>query len=246
VKISKVRYTKVQFVLFLFLLTLGTLSSAQAGTVEEVEDNAARLESSANWGVHLSTGKIAVDPSLVLYSDAASKTIVTLPKHISEAAATLGATVRADGGFEFADGTVVFPIVGELVIRVGNEPEGLLEESGLPVVDIGGVRLMSPVSNADAVTQAKAALKAGTRDWIGEQRVRSWRICSGCIRCPQGCIGLSFYQGNSYRPCVFSWPWKRCTERFDFRCIRTDFNCRNCTGAIVGESASVDLNCGGC
>ena len=237
---------KIRSVLFLFLLMLatGALFSAQAATVE---DNAARLEASASWGVDLTSGKIAIDPSLVVYSDAASQTIVIHPEHVSEAAATLGATVLADGSFEFPDGLVVRPVVGQLAIRVGNEPDGLLEDSGLPVVDIGRVRLIPPVSDADAVTQAKAAQAAGAGPWIGEQRTRSWRKCSGCTGCPQGCNGLSLYQGNSYRSCNFSWwPGDRCTDRFDFRCRRTDFNCRNCTGAIVGQSATVDWSCGAC
>lgn len=234
---------KIQAVLFLLLLAAGTLFSAEAGTIE---DDAALLEASASWGVDLTSGKIAIDPSLVVYSDAGSQTIVIHPNHVSEAAATLGATVRADGSFEFADGSVVVPIVGELAIRVGNEPDGLLEDSGLPTVEIGRVRLIPPASDAESVAQAQAAQEMAAGNWIGERRVRSWRTCSGCTRCPQGCIGLSFYQGNSYRSCSFSWPWNRCTETFDFRCIRTDFNCRNCTGAIIGESASVDWSCGGC
>ena len=242
-KIATGKSMKSQSILFLFLLTLGMLSTAQAGTVD---DNAARLDASASWGVDLDSGKIAIDPSLVVYSDAASRTIVIHPKHVSEAAATLGATVREDGSFQLPNGSVVFPVVGELAIRVGNEPDGLIEDSGLPTVEIERVRLIAPTSNADAVTQAQAALKAGTEEWIGEQRVRSWRTCSGCAGCPRGCTGLSFYQGNNYKYCTFSWPWNRCTERFDFRCRRTDFNCRNCTGAIIGESASVDWSCGGC
>lgn len=236
---------KVRSVLFLFLLMLatGALVSAQQGTVE---DNAARLEASASWGVDLTSGKIAIDPSLVVYSDAPSQTIVINPKHIFEAAETLGATVLADGSFEFPDGLVVVPVVGQLAIRVGNEPEGLIEDSGLPAVDIGRVRLIPTVSDADAVTKANAARAAGVGPWIGEQRTRSWRTCSGCTGCPQGCNGLSLYQGNSYRSCNFSWPWNRCTDRFDFRCRRTDFNCRNCTGAIIGQSATVDWSCGSC
>lgn len=234
---------KIQSVLFLLLLALMTVSSAEAGTVAE---NEARLESSASWGVDLTSGRVAIDAALVVYSDAASKRIVINAKYASEAAATLGATLRPDGGFEFSDGTVVYPIVGQVAIRVGNEPQGLLEDSGLPIVDIESVQLISAVSNASAVKQAQAAQQTAAGTWIGEQRTRSWRTCSGCTRCPQGCQGLSFYQGNSYKSCSFSWPWNRCTERFDFRCIRTDFNCRNCTGAIIGESASVDWSCGGC
>jgi hypothetical protein len=244
-RIAKNKYT-FQSVLFLFLLTLVMLPSVQAAT-GTVEDNAARLDASASWGVDLNSGKIAVDPSLVVYSDANSKTIVAHPKRLSEAAASLGATVRPDGAFEFPDGTVIIPVLGELSIRVGNEPEGLLEDSGLPIVDIERVRLISPVSNAGTVAQAQAARKlGGAKEWIGEQRVRSWRTCGGCAGCPRGCNGLSFYQGNNYKYCTFSWPWNHCTERFDFRCRRTDFNCRNCTGAIIGESASVDWSCGGC
>jgi hypothetical protein len=230
--------------LFLLMLAMGSLVSAQQPTVE---DNAARLEASASWGVDLTSGQIAIDPSLVVYSDAASQTIVIHPNHVSEAAATLGATLRADGSFAFPDGVVVVPVVGQAVIRVGNEPDGLLEESGLPVVDIGRVRLIPPVSDADAVAKVHAAQAAGTvGPWIGEQRTRSWRKCSGCTGCPQGCNGLSLYQGNSYRSCNFSWWWDRCTDRFDYRCKRTDFNCRNCTGAIIGQSATVDWSCGGC
>lgn len=236
---------KIQALLFVLMLAAGSLFSAGAGTLEE---NEARLESSANWGVDLTSGRIAADPSLVLYAEETSRTIVTLPNHRNEAAATLGATVRQDGSFEFPDGTVVFPILAEAVIRVGNEPAGLLEESGLPIVDIESVRLIPVVSTAQSVTQAQEKAQAGETagPWIGEQRRRSWRKCSGCTKCPQGCIGLSFYQGNNYRSCNFSWPWDRCTETYDFRCRRTDFNCRNCTGAIVGQSATVDWSCGAC
>lgn len=236
---------KIKAVLFLSMLAVGTLLSAEAGTVE---DNVARLEASASWGVDLDSGQIAIDPSLVVYSDATSRTIVVHPNHVPEAAASLNATVRQDGSFEFPDGLVVAPIVGQLSIRVGNEPEGLLEDSGLPIVDISRVRLIPTTSTAATVAQTSAAQAqaAASGTWIGEQRRRSWRTCSGCTRCRQGCDGLSLWQGNSYKTCSFSWPWNRCTETFDFRCRRTDFNCRNCTGAILGESASVDWGCGSC
>lgn len=230
-------------ILFLSVLAMGGLLPAEAATIDE---NAALLEASASWGVDLSTGQVAIDPSLIIYSDAASGTIVIHPQHASEAAASLGATLLADGSFQFADGTVVIPVVGREVIRVGNEPDGLLDESGLPIVDIGKVRLIPPVSDAKSVENTHAALAKGLKTWIGEKRQRSWHTCSRCNGCPKGCSGLSFYQGNNYKSCTSSWPWNSCTEVFDFRCRRTDFNCRNCTGAIVGESASVDWSCGGC
>jgi hypothetical protein len=95
---------KVQSVLFLLMLAVATLVSAEEPTVK---DNEARLEASASWGVDLSSGRIAIDPSLVVYSDAASQTIVVHPKHVSEAAETLGAKELEDGSFEFPDGVVV-------------------------------------------------------------------------------------------------------------------------------------------
>ncbi len=232
----------IHAVLILLVLIAGVLP-AQAATVD---DDAARLEASASWGVDLATGQIAIDPSLIVYSDADSGTIVINPKHAAAAAEALNARERGDGSFLLPDGSVVTPILGQLAIRVGNEPDGLLEDSGLPLVDIAKVRLMAPVSDPKAVEKARAARDKGVKAWIGQQRTRSWHKCSGCNACPKGCIGLSFYQGNNYKPCAFSWPWNSCTEKFDFRCRRTDFYCRDCTGDIVGESASVDWSCGSC
>jgi hypothetical protein len=233
----------IRTILLLSIFTASAVLPAQAATVDE---NAARLEASASWGVDLTTGKIAIDPSLIVYSDAASGTIVIHPGHVSDAAAALGATALSDGSFRFSEGTVVVPVVGQEVIRVGNEPDGLLAESGLPIVGIESVRLIPPVSDSKAVETAHAALAKDTKTWIGEKRVRSWHKCSRCNGCPKGCSGLSYYQGNNYKSCDFSWPWNSCTEVFDFRCRRTDFYCRDCSGPIIGESASVDWSCGGC
>jgi hypothetical protein len=203
--------------LALCLGTLFALAPAFAGG-SFVNDDRNALDNSGSWGIDLDTGKVAIDASLLFVLDPTNRALVINPNTADEAAKELGATIERDGSWHLGDGSAYTPIKGELAIVVGDEPEGLVEASGLPAVPVSRVNLISAMAS-------------------GAKRTRSWHKCSGCAGCAQGCNVNVLYTGDpSFKYCKFSWPWNHCSEEFKEVCKVTYFSCINCSGSVTGTT----------
>lgn len=223
-------------------LTLLPPLAAQPGP----DEKEIRLDESASWGIELESGQIAIDPSLVVYADSHSRTVVINPKYTEQAAKQLGAKVLPDGSFGLEDGTTVRPMVAERVIRTGKEPEGLLDDSGLPVVELDRVRLMALTSDEATAIEDQALREAGFKGWIGEIRLRFWRSCNSCNSCPSSeCRFGIRYTGNRYLTCGWASRPSLCLQIVSTQCSYRRYPCRDCSGLGILAS-TVGWTCGRC
>jgi hypothetical protein len=206
----------------LLLMAAVAVSPAIAGGPFAV--NRSDLDKSASWGIDVNTGKVAIDASLVYTYDPSHGSLVINPNTADEAARALGATVQGDGSWRLPDGTTLTPVRGEEAIVAGDEPDGLVEASGLPAVPVGQVQLVAAAASST--------------------RTRSWHKCNGCTGCLNGCAVNVFYSGDpSYKYCTFSWPWNKCTETSQETCKTTIYSCVNCSGPILATGVLVDWVC---
>jgi hypothetical protein len=235
--------TKLALASILTLTLWAPLAAQPPGSAEE---NQARLDASASWGIELESGQIAIDPTLVVYADSHSRTVIINPKYTQQAAEHLGATLLPDGSFGLEDGTTVKPLVAAGVIRAGNEPEGVLEDSGLPVVEIDRVRLMAVTSDEATAAEDQALREAGFKGLIGELRLRIFRRCTGCTLCPTGCQNGQAFLNRGYQTCEWSSRISVCPQIIIPQCFYFRYFCRDCSGPLVGASATVGWACGYC
>lgn len=229
------------------ILTLTLWAPLAAQPPGSAEENQARLDDSASWGIELESGKIAIDPTLVVYADGRNRTVVINPRYAQQAAEQLGAKLLPDGSFGFDDGSTIQPLVAQYAIRVGNEPEDLLAEAGLPTVDFARVRLMAPTSTEESATEDQASREKGTKAVYGELRLRFRHRCEGCTSCDKPCDKGVVAQGPRHRSCQrTSWFWNLCLEVYAPLCFQTHFYCNDCKPPITGVSVALGWTCGPC
>ncbi|HRC85875.1 MAG TPA: hypothetical protein PK413_09735, partial [Thermoanaerobaculia bacterium] len=161
------------------LLWLAAAAAGQEPTARE------QLDSSAGWGTDPATGQIAIDPTLEVFYDASTGTLVVNPNLVGDAAADLGATIQRDGSWLMPNGSVMNPTPAELAIVVGDEPDGVLESAGLPIVKFTEIQVAlvgaSPKGSLNRPDCCPQPPPKPTR-W------RRWYRCGTCTSCFQGCL----------------------------------------------------------
>ena len=207
----------------------GLLALVPAALGQEGEDPAARetLDRSLSWGVDRDSGKIAIDAYLLYFYDPENRVLVVNGSAVSDAAQEAGAQILKDGSWLMPDGTTLKPLLGEVAIYAGDEPEDLRTAmEGVPETSVSRVQLSEQAS-------ARA------------ERVRWFRRCNRCNACPTGCFDRLLAQGGSFRTCGSGGFFTRCREDFrsDFCNPALQFTCAGCTGSFI---TTVPLFAWGC
>jgi hypothetical protein len=234
----------------LALFSLSLAASAQTAA-------RSRVERSAGWGTDLATGAVAVEASLLVLYDPATRTLVINPNFFNDAVAETQAVVLGDGSWRMPDGNVLRPLVGTEAIVLGDEPAGLLEASGLPAVAYDRVSLVDRVGIAavDSTamrTDGKSVLVQAPLQTGGYAlKVKHSKRCAGCS---DGCGFLGCYGGREeFIPVVFGRGrcefklFHRCREEFKPACRVDVHTCSPCLGPVISSWDSYDWYCtGGC
>lgn len=216
-----------------FALALCLCAGTALAQEFEFETGPQELEDSAGWGIDLDTGKVAVDAGLIYFLDAVNSTFVINPKLADQAIEDLGATVLDDGRWE-VEGETYTPVLAELVIDSGREPEELFEYARLPRVAYERVNVVNDIG--------EGALKA-----------RAFRRCRDCraTTCPFNglCQGNTQYSNlaNPARPgeCKFA-LFRTCRQRYEPICNVTYFQCLGCNGGVTGTNQLLLWACYDC
>jgi len=216
---------KARVLLGVLSIAAAIVPAANAGGPFTDSASRGQLDRSASWGIDLDTGKVAIDASLTYMHDPEKRSLVINPNYSQDALDELKVTVQRDGSWLFPDGSSLTPVRGEEAIVVGDEPDGLVEASGLPAVRVDRVNLVAQMGG-------------------GAKRTRHWRKCNGCTGCLNGCDVNVFYAGDTnYKYCTFSWPWNKCTEEQKETCRISVFSCVNCSGPILSTVTVNDWVC---
>lgn len=193
------------------------------------QDPAARqtLDRSLGWGIDRDTGKIAVDAYLLYFYDPENRVLVINGNAADQAAVDAEAKVLEDGRWLMPDGTALKPLVGEIAIFAGDEPDDLKEAMrGFPETSLSRVQLSQEVS-------------------ASAERVKWFRRCNHCNACPNGCSEHWLFQGGQFRSCGSGGFFTRCKERSrtDYCNPVLEFACNGCTGSVIH---TFDLTLWGC
>lgn len=218
------------------LFALALLLSTGPMLAEEsfrYETGPKELEESAGWGVDLDTGKVAVDAGLIYFFDPTNSTLVINPNLSDDAIEELKAVVQSDGSW-LIEGKTYYPVIGELAIDSGQEPEELFAEAALPRVAYERVNIVTEI--------AEGALKS-----------RIFRKCKNCtdFPCPVDgvCDGNWLYSNlpSPARPgeCKFAF-FRKCKQRYEPVCDITVFECLDCLGDVIGEGVLLWWSCYDC
>lgn len=193
------------------------------------ESLADRLHRSAGWGIDRGTGKVAIEASLLVFYDPASRTLVINPDHEAAAAEDVGAVVQADGSWLLPDGSELNPLRGEVKVLIGNEAEELQREvAGQPQASLDRVELSMTITE-------------------GATKTKLFSRCSGCYSCAVGCDGNWLWKpGASYRICEPAGPFRTCKQTLRATCPMDVYSCQGCTGPILSSHYFSNWVCGDC
>jgi len=193
------------------------------------QDPAARdtLDKSISWGIDRDSGKIAVDSYLLYFYDPINQVLVVNGAGYDYALTEAGAVEQSDGRWQMPDGLVLKPLIGEVEIYAGDEPDDLRATTqSLRSTTVSRVQLSDQVS-------AKAT------------RTKWFKRCNRCQECPVGCFDRTLAQGGDYKTCGSGGFFTTCKERVQPGACNPliEFTCAGCTGAVT---QTLDLYVWGC
>lgn len=208
--------------LLLLALSLPAALFAEGSMVEE-------LDKSAGWGVDRDSGRVAIDASLLVFWDPQSRTLVIHPDYEAEAAADVEAVVQSDGSWLMPDGSQLTPIRGAVMVLTGEETEELLQRT----------------ESHARTTADRVDLSAEISE--GAQKTRLFSRCTGCSKCPTGCVGaLQWGAAPNFATCEPAGLFRTCKRYWRAVCPADEYTCVGCTGIIVASGAMYAWTCGSC
>lgn len=208
------------------LAALLLLSPVAMGQDESEERRT--LDSSLGWGIDRDSGKIAVDAYLLYFYDPKDQVLVVNGAAYKQALADAEAEIQEDGSWRMSDGAVLKPLVGEVAIFLGDEPEELREVlKEFPATKLDRVQLYTGVSET-------------------AERSRWFKRCNRCTGCITGCWGQELFQGGNFKTCGSGGIFNSCKEsgRNDYCTPTLRFSCDGCTGTLLSVTNYYNWGCG--